>query len=108
MARTGFAFRLDLMLARAFSILAAGLLLGALAPATALADLSAGTIETYDELVSACQRGGTYTLVEDITYGGAYPRVSAWLTIDLNNAQFRQFVDFASQAHKSGSDSKIA
>lgn len=85
MARTGFAFRLDLMLARAFSILAAGLLLGALAPATALADLSAGTIETYDELVSACQRGGTYTLVEDITYGGAYPRVSAWLTIDLNN-----------------------
>ena len=30
------------------------------------------------------------------------------LTIDLNNAQFRQFVDFASQAHRSRSDSKIA
>ena len=30
------------------------------------------------------------------------------LGIDLNNAQFRQFVDFAAQAHKSGSDSKIA
>ena len=57
----------------------------ALAPATALADLSAGTIETDDELVDAYGGSGAYTPVEDITYGGAYPVVEASLTIDLNN-----------------------